>query len=91
MVNPYLPPISSEYRKLKRTFATLPSGENVIDLEKYIPANKTLIMFGSEANGLSDHLKKFATKNLTIKMKPNVESLNLSISVAIIMYKLGNK
>ena len=79
--------IFSEYEKV----ATLPSGENVIDLEKYIPANKTLIMFGSEANGLSDHLKKFATKNLTIKMKPNVESLNLSISVAIIMYKLGNK
>ena len=45
-------------------------------------------MFGSEADGLSDKLKCFATKNLTIEMAENVESLNLSVSVAIVMYKL---
>ena len=68
--------------------ATLPKGLNVVNLNDYIPAKKTLVMFGSEANGLSDKLKKFATTNLTIEMAPNVESLNLSISVAIVAYKL---
>ena len=68
--------------------ATLPKGENVINLKKYSPSEKILIMFGSEADGLSEELKSFATKNITIEMKENVESLNLSISVAVIMYKL---
>lgn len=68
--------------------ATLPKSENVVNLNNYKPAEKTLIMFGSEADGLSQELKKIATKNITIEMSPTVESLNLSVSVALIMYKM---
>lgn len=67
--------------------ATLPKGENVVNLSEYKPNEKSLIMFGSEADGLSEDLKYFATKNVTIEMAENVESLNLSVSVAVIMYK----
>ncbi len=83
-----------DFKVLKDTFtnyeriATLPAGTNVIQLEDYTPSEKVLIMFGSEANGLSEELKNFATKNVTIEMAENVESLNLSISVGIIAYKL---
>ena len=68
--------------------ATLPKGNNVINLSDYTPADRTLIMFGSEADGLSKELKNFATKNVTIEMANNVESLNLSISAGILMYKM---
>lgn len=68
--------------------ATLPKGKNVVSLNDYVPIDNVLIMFGSEADGLSEELKTFATKNLTIEMISNVESLNLSVSVAIIMYKI---
>ena len=68
--------------------ATLPKGENVIPLKDYVPLKNTLVMFGSEAEGLSEDLKSFATKNVTIEMASNVESLNLSISVAIFAYKI---
>lgn len=68
--------------------ATLPAGCNVIKLNNYKIHGKTLIMFGSEADGLSEELKRFATKNLTIEMESDVESLNLSVSAAVIMYKL---
>lgn len=84
-----------EFKELESLFstferiATLPAGENVIALNDYKIADKVLIMFGSEADGLSDNLKNFATKNLTIEMAQNVESLNLSISVAVVMYKLS--
>jgi len=71
--------------------ATLPKNNNSILLKDWIPNNKTLVMFGSEANGLSDELKEFATVNLTIEMNSSVESLNLAISASIIMYKLGLK
>lgn len=68
--------------------ATLPTGKDSVSLRNYQPAERVLIMFGSEAGGLSEELKNFATKNLTIEMDKNVESLNLSISASIVMYKL---
>lgn len=68
--------------------ATLPSSTNTTNLKEYKPAEKVVVMFGSEADGLSDKLKEFATKNVTIEMNSNVESLNLSISAGIIMYLL---
>jgi len=68
--------------------ATLPKGNNVIPLKKYKPTEKLLVMFGSEADGLSEELKNFATKNVTIEMGGNTESLNLSVSVSIILYEL---
>lgn len=90
-----IPVISlKEFNELEKIFgkfervATLPKSEKTINLENYTPAEKVLIMFGSEANGLSEKLKNFATENLTIEMSSDVESLNLSVSAVIIMYKL---
>ena len=83
-----------DFKELKNIFtpyervATLPKGDNVIGLSNYKPSEKVLIMFGSEADGLSEELKSFATKNVTIEMAENVESLNLSISVGVVAYKL---
>ena len=68
--------------------ATLPKGANVVNLSNYIPSENVLVMFGSEADGLSQDLKEFATKNVTIEMSENVESLNLSVSAAVFMYKI---
>ena len=92
-----IPVISlKEFNELEKIFnkfervATLPKSEKTINLENYTPAEKVLIMFGSEANGLSEKLKNFATENLTIEMSSDVESLNLSVSAVIIMYKLRN-
>ena len=83
-----------DFEELEKIFtsferiATLPKGDKVINLKEFKPSEKMLIMFGSEADGLTEQLKSFATKNLTIEMASNVESLNLSISAAIIMYQL---
>lgn len=66
--------------------ATLPKAENTVWLKDYKPASKVLIMFGAESMGLSEKLKSFATKNITIEMDNKVESLNLSISVGVFLY-----
>ena len=68
--------------------ATLPKSLNSKMLQEYVPANRLLVMFGSEAMGLSQDLKDFATQNITIEMDSIVESLNLSISAGIILYEL---
>ncbi|MBR6127698.1 RNA methyltransferase [bacterium] len=84
----------NDYNHLKRIFekferiATLPKSKNTVWLKDYMPAEKVLIMFGSEATGLSEELKDFATKNVTIEMSQSVESLNLSISAGIFLYTI---
>lgn len=77
----------SEYQR----FATLPNSKESVYLSDIkIETQQNLVMFGSEADGLSEELKNFATDNLTIEMNSNVESLNLSVSAAVVMYKLTN-
>lgn len=66
--------------------ATLPRAKNYLkDFEAKEPF---VVMFGSEADGLSDELIDFATKEVKIEMASAVESLNLSVSCAVVLYKL---
>lgn len=66
--------------------ATLPRAANYL---KDFKVNKpVVVMFGSEADGLSDELIKFSTKEVKIEMASSVESLNLSVSCAVVLYKL---
>lgn len=66
--------------------ATLPRATNF--LKDFKPVEPLLVMFGSEADGLSDKLINFATKEVKIEMASSVESLNLSVSCAVVLYKL---
>lgn len=66
--------------------ATLPRATKY--LKDFSVKEPVLLMFGSEADGLSNELINFATKEVKIEMKPTVESLNLSISCAVVLYKL---
>lgn len=50
-----------------------------------------VVMFGSEASGLSDEMLKIADEFVKIPMEENVESLNLSVSAGIIMQYLHMK
>jgi len=66
--------------------ATLPRTNNYLKtFETKLPC---VVMFGSEADGLSDELIDFATSSVKIEMTSTVESLNLSVSCAVILYKL---
>ncbi len=67
------------------------SKENNITFEECKKLNKYIIMFGSEAKGLSKGLSILADKNIKLNMKNNVESLNLAVCASIILYELFNK
>ncbi len=46
-----------------------------------------IIMFGAEATGLSQEAIKMADSYVTIPIKSDIESLNLSISIGIVLYE----
>lgn len=66
--------------------ATLPRANSY--LKDFKAKEKCLVMFGSEADGLSGELINYADASVKIEMASNVESLNLSISCAVVLYKL---
>ncbi len=73
--------------------STLPKSDKSVWLDDFLPPEKFMVMFGTESEGLSDELKGYAEqfgKSITIRMSDKVESLNLSISAGIILYKLFN-
>ncbi|MBP3820393.1 RNA methyltransferase [bacterium] len=82
----------SEIEELKFYFndferiATLPRTNNL--LKNFEFKTPSLIMFGSEANGLSNELIDFSTNSVKIEMDNAVESLNLATSVSVVMYEL---
>ena len=82
-----------DFEQLQKIFkdyervATLPRTNNL--LKDFNFKTRTLIMFGSEADGLSDELIDFATDSVKIEMSAKVESLNLATSASIIMYMMS--
>lgn len=73
-----------------RIVATTPSPE-AIDLNAYNLNQKTAIFFGTEKEGLSHEVLEAADDTLQIPMVGFSESLNVSVSVAIILQVLTAK
>lgn len=48
------------------------------------------IVFGNEANGVSDDIKKISDNFIKINMSKNIESLNVASSVAIVLHEIYN-
>lgn len=81
----YMDKLGSNFDDFQRV-ATLPRTENL--LKKFRPKEKILLMFGSEADGLSQELINYSTDSVKIEMAETVESLNLSVSCAVMMYEI---
>ena len=72
-----------------KLISTSLSKENNITLKECGKIDKYIIMFGSEAKGLSKELINISEKNIKLEMNNNVESLNLSVCASIIFYELS--
>lgn len=81
-----------EFEELNEIFknferiATLPRSNNL--LKNFRTVKPCLVMFGSEADGLSEKIINFSTNSVKIEMAQTVESLNLATSVSVIAYNL---
>ncbi|MBW2600163.1 MAG: RNA methyltransferase, partial [Deltaproteobacteria bacterium] len=66
--------------------ATVPRGG--IPPGEWERGGKNIVMLGQEADGLSKELTEYADQLISIPGRGNVESLNLSVAAAIILYEL---
>lgn len=65
--------------------ATLPNAS--LDYWAVDFTRPTVIVLGNEGAGLSEPLQRYATTQVTIPMHPAVESLNVAISAALLLYE----
>jgi TrmH family RNA methyltransferase len=72
-----------------RMFATVPSGGT--PLHRAALDQPAVIFLGGEGGGLSDELKAAADEQLTIEMRSPVESLNVSIAAALVLYQASRQ
>ena len=70
-----------------KIIATMPTG-NAIPLDEFTITEKTALFFGTEKEGLSPEIIQNADDFLQIPMVGFSESLNVSVSAAIILQKL---
>lgn len=61
-----------------------------VPVERYALRGKICLIIGNEANGISDELKQAASDRVSVTMR-GVESLNASVSAAILMYELNKE
>ena len=74
---------SSGYRLISTTLS-----KNSKFLEEFTFDGKNIVVMGNEANGISAEMLKISNNHLKIDMDNSMESLNVSIAAAIIMYKI---
>lgn len=74
-----------ELLKLKPFHTPVLADMNGVSLKEYDWSEKNILVIGNEANGVSKSLKNAILNKLTIERKGKAESLNASISAAIIL------
>ncbi len=62
--------------------------EGGTSLREFKPAGKQIILFGAEADGVNRVLSEVAGSQITIPKPGHGESLNLGVSVALVLYQI---
>lgn len=92
-----VPVVKSELKDVKEIFsqhnfvATVVNHKDIVTPDKIDYSKPTVIMLGSEADGLTDEAISLANTKTTIPMTKNIESLNLSIAASILFYIASTK
>ena len=83
------------WERLRRkgfTVAALTTAPNAVPLDRFAasvtPADRILLVAGSEGSGLSPASQSNADVCVTIPMSPSVDSLNVTVAVAIALSRL---
>lgn len=64
--------------------------DKIFDINNFSISNKSILVLGSEANGIADEILEITHKNVKIPTQ-NVESLNVATAGAILMYEFSKQ
>ena len=64
-------------------------GENLFKVE-FFP-ERTALILGSEAEGISTTFARVGRRSLAVPMAGSVESLNVAVAAGVILYEIGRR
>ena len=64
-------------------------GENLFTIERF--PERTAVILGSEAEGVSSAFTRLAGRKLAVPMTGGVESLNVAVAAGVILYEIGRR
>jgi len=73
-------------KKQKIELAAAARGTRAIKLNDWHPRGEPCVIFGSESHGINPAVAALSDKTIKITMSKNIESLNVSVSAAIMMH-----
>lgn len=65
--------------------------EDSQDLRELVLNDKYILVLGSESHGIGEFFKNHSNKFVKIPISPEVDSLNVAIAAAVIMYELSSR
>jgi TrmH family RNA methyltransferase len=80
--------IRHQFRNHKFVGTILDPSKSPVDVDKVNFKMPVVIMFGSEADGLSEKAVEYVHEFVKIPLENEVESLNIAVSAGIILYKV---
>jgi len=87
----YFKNISTVIKKLKKEgfeIAAVEQSENSVDYKKFKPKQKIAFLFGNEVLGVSKQLLEKCDKIIEIPMRGKKESLNISVSAGVVLFRV---
>ncbi|MBR0159484.1 MAG: RNA methyltransferase [Clostridia bacterium] len=73
-----------------RLFGADPRG-GVSSIDRYFGKDRTAVIIGNEARGLTDAARAVSDELVTVPMAGNAESLNAAVAAAVLMYELSTR
>jgi len=80
-----------ELKKAGFTIVSLEQTESSVDYKSHIPNIKSAVVLGNEVDGVSEIVLNLTDVSLEIPMMGKKESLNVSVSAGILLYRLFDK
>lgn len=79
--------ILKEMKKAGFQIISVEQAKNSVDYKKIKPKGRSLVIFGAEVSGISKSLLRKSDVIAEICMKGKKESLNISVSAGIVLYR----
>lgn len=77
----------AQFKKTHKFLTTVVSGGEQLSLDD--TKDNFIIVFGSEADGVSKEILTYSDKNITLPIKKTVESLNLAVCASIFFWEIS--
>jgi len=77
-----------KFKKNKINVAALEQAANAVNIKKFKPSFPLALILGNEVDGLSENILKKCSSVISIPMRGQKESLNVSVAAGIAIYKI---